>query len=387
MKILMANALYPPDRTGSSIFTRQLEKTLISKGHEVTVITSSVDPQFGDTPADSAVRLPVRRLKVGRLAWNYSIPIVLSLKNWKRVRHLLRSKQPDVVVCHGQIFDLTWITALAARREEIPCHVVIHTAIWHERLPHRLTLRAIEAVVIKPILRLARVSYVAVDKWTHDQTVNRLSKRSSIPVIPASVDVESMKHGNPVLARDKYKLGEDPLLLSLGHVISLRNRVALVRALPEILSSIPKLKLVIAGEVKDATFLEIADELGVRSSIICLGSVPHDDIRHLLSASLIEAHDLQGLGLGITTLEAMAAGVPVVAWASDDNYPGYSLRQHSGIAFIDDDRSATIAQACLDLIGNPSKRARAIEAQQKLVLEMFTTEAVASKYLHLLSQR
>lgn len=385
MKILMANALYPPDRTGSSIFTRQLEVSLVSAGHEVAVVTSSVDPQFGVTPSDSAVRLPVRRLKVGRLAWNYSIPLVSSRKNWKRVRHLLRSKQPDVVVCHGQIFDLTWITALAARLEGIPCHVVIHTAIWHERRHFRLALRTIEALVIKPILRLASVSYIAVDKWTHDQTVNRLSKNSSIPVIPASVDVEAMRCGDPVLARDKYKLGEDPLLLSLGHVISLRNRVALVQALPKLLSAIPKLKLVIAGEVKDTTFLGIADELGLRSSIICLGGVPHDDIRHLLSAALVEAHDLQGLGLGITSLEAMAAGTPIVAWAVDDNYPGYSLRKHSGIAFIDCDDPEVIAQACLTLISDADARTRAIKAQHDLVAELFTSQAVASRYLRLLA--
>lgn len=385
MKILMANALYPPDRTGSSIFTQQLEETLVSEGHEVTVLTSSVDPQFGHVPNDAAFRLPVRRIKVGRLAWNYSIPLASSVGNWRRIRQLLRSKKPDVVVCHGQIFDLTWITALAAWRHRIPCHVVVHTAIWHERRPFRLVLRIIETAVIKPILRLAKVSFIAVDKWTHDQTVNRLSKKSAIPVIPASVDVEKMRHGNPGLARDKYKLGEDPLLLSLGHVISLRNRVALVRALPEILSSIPRLKLVIAGEVKDVTFLDVAEELGVRSSIICLGSVPHDDVRHLLSASLIEAHDLQGLGLGITTLEAMAAGVPIVAWATDDNYPGYSLRKHHGIAFVDDDRSEVIAGACLALIEDSSRRSRAIEAQHQLVSEMFTTVAVASKYLELLA--
>lgn len=386
MRILMANALYPPDRTGSSVFTQQLADALRGLGAEVFVLTSHADPRFDFADSLDVVRLPVRRVNIGRLAWDYTIPLSISPRNWRRIRREIARLNPDVVICHGQIFDLTWLVAIAARLARIPCQVVVHTAIWHERRLFRLVLRTFEALFIKPLLRLSRVSFIAVDKWTHDNTVGRLANDQSIPVIPASVDVEKMRGGDSKLARHKYELGAGPILLSLGHVISLRNRVALVQALPLILSENPEIKLVIVGDVKDTEFIQVAQKLGVSNSILCLGSVPHEDIKHLLATAALEAHDLQGLGLGITSLEAMAAGVPIVAWAVDDNYPGYSLRQHEGIGFINGDKPEEIAAACNLLIGDDQARTKAIRDQHELVSKLFTKEAVARRYLELVAK-
>jgi glycosyltransferase involved in cell wall biosynthesis len=385
MKILMSNALFPPDRTGSSIFTQQLGKALSAEGATVQIVTSAADPKYKDDTPTTTIRLPVRRLRVGRLAWDYTIPLAASFSNLRRVDRLIQEFLPDAIICHGQIFDLTWLVAFVARRKRVPCFVVVHTAIWHERLLYRLILRVIEGLFISPLSRYSRVSYIAVDKWTHENTIGRLARGRSVRVVPTSVEPSEMIGGDGERARTVYKLGDGPILLSLGHVISLRNRVALVRALPSIIEKLPSIKLVIAGEIKDQQFLTLADELGVVNSIVCLGSVPHSDIKDLLAAATIEAHDLQGLGLGITTLEAMAAGVPIVAWASDDNYPGYSLRQHTGIRFIDSDDASEVAEACLELMQDEAVRDRAIASQRDLIDAMFTPRAIARKYLEVLS--
>jgi glycosyltransferase involved in cell wall biosynthesis len=382
MRVLMINALYPPDRTGSAIFSDQLARCLQEDGVDVEVVSTSRVLEDDVEPSPVLVhRLPARQVSVGRIAWDYSIPIALGFSNLRRLRSIIRSFDPDVIHCHGQIFDLTWLASLAARLESRKLVVTVHTAIWHERFLPRFVLRVFEALVINPLIKLGRPTFIAVDKWTFNDAKRRIARKQTPQVIPVSIDAKSLLGGDATTAREKYVLGTGPILLSLGHVIALRNRVALVEALPRVLERIPNLMLVVVGDVRDREFLERATQLRIEKSILCLGSVPHSDIKHLLAASLVEAHDLQGLGLGITTVEAMASGVPIVAFATDDNYPGISLRSFDGLNFLDDGDPKKIAEAVISLTQNPEARDRAIQAQRNLISEVFDQQAVMRRHL------
>lgn len=382
MRVLMINALYPPDRTGSAIFSEQLARCLEDNGHDIEVVTTSrLNTEDAHDAPIRVHRLPARQVSVGRFAWDYSIPLSFGLGNLRRLRHIIRSFNPDIIHCHGQIFDLTWLAAIAARLEKRRLIVTVHTAIWHERVVPKLVLRTFEFLVINPLIKLGHPSFVAVDKWTFTDAKRRIARRRAVRVVPVSIDETSLSGGDGAHARKKYELGDGPILLSLGHVIALRNRVALVEALPAVLREMSDIKVVVAGDVRDREFLLRAAELGVEASIVCLGSVPHSDIKHLLDASIVETHDLQGLGLGITTVEAMAAGVPVVAFATDDNYPGISLRSYDGLKFLDSGQPREIASAILEVALNDEARDKAIDAQRRLVAEIFDRQAVMKRYL------
>ena len=380
MRILMANALFPPARTGSAIFTEQLALTLADREHEVQVVTSVDDDREVSESSSDVTRLKSRNVSVGRLAWNYVIPLSVGPKNFRALKQLMRSFRPEVVVCHGQIFDLTWLTAVVARLCRIPVVVVVHTAIWNENRFRRFVLRAFERIVINPVLKYAKADFIAVDKWTHGDAKRLLAKHKPVQVIPVSVDPSQFQDGDREIARERYDIPNSPILLSLGHVIALRNRHALVRALPLIIAEVPDVTVVIAGELYDSSFLEIANDLGVADHIICLGSVPHEDIKHLLATAAIELHDLQGLGLGITTMEAMASGVPIVAWASDDNYPGISLKSYEGLMFIDDVSPEVLSTAVLKMLHDPVAREKAVVAQRQMVDDLFRPQSVAEQY-------
>jgi glycosyltransferase involved in cell wall biosynthesis len=64
--------------------------------------------------------------------------------------------------------------------------------------------------------------------------------------------------------------------------------------------------------------------MGVEHAIDSIGPVAKSEIPDLLAAADVESHE-QGDGLGTATLEAMAAGVPVVGWGRVDNFPGVPL--------------------------------------------------------------
>ncbi len=176
------------------------------------------------------------------------------------------------------------------------------------------------------------------------------------------------------------------MILSLGHVIPLRDRLALVEALPAVISRIPNVVVVVVGDVNYGAFLDRADELDVRHHIICTGAVPRDHIDDYLAAADVEAHDLQGLGLGTASLEAMFAGVPVVAAVSSDNFPGVELRSGENITLTPLGDPIALATAIFALIEDP-QRARSIGARQtELVSAHFSLDGVARAHLAELSR-
>ena len=64
------------------------------------------------------VRLPCFAPPKTRLSFNYDIPVTMSPRNLRRLFRILDDFDPDVVHQHGQFFDLTWMSAIWARRRQ-----------------------------------------------------------------------------------------------------------------------------------------------------------------------------------------------------------------------------------------------------------------------------
>jgi glycosyltransferase involved in cell wall biosynthesis len=186
--------------------------------------------------------------------------------------------------------------------------------------------------------------------------------------------------------RARHDLGDAPVILSVGHVIPLRDRVALVEALPAVLAENPRIKLVVVGTVYYDVFLERARTLGVDDAIVAVGPVPRDEIPDYLAAASVEAHDLQGYGLGTASLESMAAGVPVVAAVRPDNFPGIDMADGGNIVLVRREDPEDIARALVDLIADPVSSRRIGAAEAELVHEHFGIDTVVGQHLEVLER-
>ena len=93
-----------------------------------------------------------------------------------------------------------------------------------------------------------------------------------------------------------------------------------------------------------------------------------------LAAADVEAHDLQGYGIGTASLESMAAGVPVVAAVRPDNFPGIDLVSGRDLVLVPlgDDRRAR--RRGRRAAGDPGRRARIGAAGQRLVQQRFSID-------------
>jgi len=207
---------------------------------------------------------------------------------------------------------------------------------------------------------------------------------AGLDYIPVGVDPNRMAGGDGEVVRTRHGLGDAPLIVTLGHVIPLRDRVWLVEALPAVLAELPDTRLVVVGHVYYDLFLQRARELGVEHAVLAIGAVAKSEVPDYLAAADIECHDLQGYGMGTATLESMAAGVPVVVAVRPDNFPGIDLISGEHCVLVPQGDIDAIAGAITKLLRDPADRARIGESGRSLIQRHFAMDVVLEQHLAVL---
>ena len=138
--------------------------------------------------------------------------------------------------------------------------------------------------------------------------------------------------------------------------------------------------MVVVGHVFDDTFLKVADELGVRDSLISTGEVPKDEVPKFVAAADVEGHDFHNFGLGTASLEVMAAGVPVVSVVREDNFPGLPLVSWENVVRVPENDPRALSDAILKLLDDPELAQRVGEGQRRFIRENFSIEAVTEQH-------
>jgi glycosyltransferase involved in cell wall biosynthesis len=220
-----------------------------------------------------------------------------------------------------------------------------------------------------------------------DMVQRRYKPKTPVGFIPATLDVRAFGAGDPSRIIERFELAGKKVILSFGHVIPIRSRIPLIRALPEILSKVPNAQVVVVGEVYDTTFQRIAEELGVSSHLTIVGRVPHVDVPDYLSAADIETHDLDGHGIGITTFEVMAAGVPIVASVDNDVFPGIDINQWPAVRIKSTLTTTQLANEVIQLLNASSSDIEEMQKQQMdFIVKNFSVEVVANQYLKVFAE-
>lgn len=389
MRIAVVNNFYPPRVGGSAHLSEALASGYARDGHEVLVLTAA----YGHAPAEELaggtriVRLPAFRLPLSRLAVNFDLAFTMRPSLRRTVHALLSDFRPDVVHLHGQFFDLTWAAGIWAGNHGVPSLLTVHTRLESPSPWYQSVFSALDAVVVAPILRRFKPRCVVLDRHMRDYIARKYATAISGTVpIPVGLDPRWARGGDPRLIREKLGLGDDPVILSTGHVIQLRDRLALVEALPKVLAEAPATKLLVVGGIYYDQFLRRARELGVEKSIITTGAVPKSDVPHYYAAATVEAHSLQGIGVGIADLEAMAAGVPLVVAVEHDNFLGLSLADRECLHLVPPNAPDELAERLIETIADPEGAKRLGKAGAALVDEHFAMDSVIAKHLAVLGE-
>lgn len=398
MRIAVVNNFFPPRPGGSSHLADHLAKHYAARGHDVLVLTAT----YGDAPAReerdgfTIVRIPAWTLPKTRFAANFDIGFTTSPRAKRRVFEVLDDFDPDVIHQHGQFFDLTWLSGWWARRRARPTLLSIHTRLESPLSRFNSAIYGLaDRLLVTPLMRVHRPTLVVMDRLM-DRYIDRRYSRaiSGKVIIPVGIDPAKMRGGDPTVLANRLGTGQRPLIVSLGHVIPQRNRIALVKAMPAILRRHPDALVVVVGGVYHDEFLTIAEELGVRESVVAMGARPSSEIPDILAGAALEVHELEGQGFGTASLEALAAGVPVVAGVRTDNFIEVSLKDGGDLFLVasrgpQDERASIddLAAVICRVLDDPAGARAAVSANAaRLIDDHFTIVAVGDKHLEVLER-
>jgi glycosyltransferase involved in cell wall biosynthesis len=386
MRVAFVNNFYLPRTSGSAHLTEGLAKTLAARGHAVLVVTSAYAEEPEDERRDGyrVVRLPGWSLPRTKLAMNYDVTFTMSPGNYRRLARLLGDFSPDVIHQHGHFFDLTWMSAIWARKRRIPTVLTVHTPLVHTSPGYDFLLWLGDMLLPRPFIAIGRPHLVTSDLYMGEYVRSRYSlPEHRMTSIPLGIDAEHLAGADATQVREELGLGDRPVVLSIGHVIPVRNRLALIRAMPHLVEKRPDVAVVVVGTVYDDRFITLAEELGVRENLIVTGGVPRDKVPYYVAAADVEGHDFQGYGLGTASLEVMAAGVPVVAVIRAENFPGLELRSWDNVVIVPPDDARAMAEAIVRLLDDRDLAWRVGEGQRRLIRHHFSLDAVTDRHLEL----
>ncbi len=172
------------------------------------------------------------------------------------------------------------------------------------------------------------------------------------------------------------EVGDRPIILSIGRLAPEKNQPLLLKAFSLILKSRPA-ALILLGDGPERENLEsLALDLGISHDVKFMGFQPNP-YPYLAQADIF-ALTSRYEGFGNVILEALASGVPVVATDCPYGPREILLDGKYGLLVPMDDVQA-LAEAILDLLDQPKKRAR-LSRSGRIRAKDFSIETIIPQY-------
>jgi phosphatidyl-myo-inositol alpha-mannosyltransferase len=320
------------DPGGVQTHVRELADRLRQGGHEVEVLA----PVRGRTPAPH-VRAVGRPVNIPYNASNAPI----DPRPWSRraVRRELGRFAPDVVHVHEPLTPSTSMWATLEARA--PVVATFHSGATRARLFD------VAAPVLRRVARRVAVR-IAVSQAAAAFAGRRIG--GHFEIVPNGVDLGRFANAVPA------DLGPGVKLLFLGRLDARKGFPVAVAAFSRLAAERPDLRLVVIGDGPDRAAAQTLPE-SVRARVILLGAMPNIDIPpYLVSCDLYLGTSIGGESFGMVLVEAMAAGLPVVA----SRIPGYQEVVRDGVeaVLVPPGDAASLAAAAARMLDDPALAAR-----------------------------
>jgi glycosyltransferase involved in cell wall biosynthesis len=205
--------------------------------------------------------------------------------------------------------------------------------------------------------------------------IEHFTKGKEIVVVPNGVDVERFM----IITGETISLLEEPIILYVGRLAYRKGLHVLVRAMPLVLKEIPNTQLLIVGEGYMDRFLRtLIKSLNLEENVKMLRFIPDEKLPELYASShLFVLPSLYCESFGITLLEAMASGRPIIA-SSVGGIPEVVEDGVTGLLF----RRGNVQELADKIIRvlNDNKLAQTLAFNaRKLVKERYSWAVIANK--------
>jgi len=134
--------------------------------------------------------------------------------------------------------------------------------------------------------------------------------------IPLGVSVAPVARDDPRVQRlrEHHRRGDGPLLVFVGRVVEEKGVADLLHAVRALLPELPQITALVVGEGQDRPALQqLSEQLGLAERVSFSGWVAPDQVGAYLAAGDVFVGPSRQEGQGLSFIEAMVAGTPVVA--------------------------------------------------------------------------
>jgi len=225
-------------------------------------------------------------------------------------------------------FDLFHITdhsysqlvhILPAERTIVTCHdlCTFRCLLDPDKESRSFWFRAMAARILNGLKRAAHV--ITVSAATRDELIRyRLLPAERITVIHNGVDAIFTPVPDPVADLELARLlpadfKRSFCLLNVGSVVPRKRIDLLLKVFAAVRREIPDVRLLRIGEPFTPAQLQLARELGVENAVSILSNVPRAILAAAYRRADLLVHAAETEGFGLTVIEALASGCPVVA--------------------------------------------------------------------------
>jgi glycosyltransferase involved in cell wall biosynthesis len=298
---------------------------------------------------------------------------LFSISRFRTLVKLLQDERVEIAQTHLTYANI--LGCLAAYSAGIPVIATLHSIAVRKGWKARI-LRVIENF----ILRRYATRILAVGQVVADTNQGSFGRRK-VDIIPNGIPKPQFPplHERERLRRQITGEGAGSIVITVGRFTRAKGYEDMVEAfrLLQQRASPPKLVMVGSGTTVDTIKNQI-DDLDLNQLIILTGD--REDVPSLLALSDVYASSSHREGLPLAVLEAMMAGLPVVATAVGD-IPNV-VTEETGLV-VPPHHPELLADALEDLLKNPQKREAMGQAGYRRAMNEYSVDAWMKKHLAL----
>ena len=317
--------------------------------------------------------------------WDEQHPYRAFYQAYKRLRESLKNQPADILHSHSEFSDMA-VVFLKLEGKAPRLVRTMHNelrVIWKRRPLRRMLFTQL----LDPLLFDLEFGVSQYIKENLDERrVARWLKRKAYAV-PNALDIHRFKDDPVIRQQARNELGIPPdayVVGSVGRLSEQKGYDVLVEAAARVITREPNARFLIVGEgPMDQVLKQQAIDLGIAPQVIFTGR--RTDVERMLQAMDVFACSSRWEGLSTVIMEAMAAGVPIVATDIPGNRELLSNGENAWLVKVEE--AGDLAEALLYAMKNPTLGNR-YSSQARRDVRKFGIEQVARNYeqlyLHLM---
>jgi N-acetyl-alpha-D-glucosaminyl L-malate synthase BshA len=352
-----------PTYGGSGVVATELGKALAERGHSVHFISYALPMRltgFTDNVVFHEVEMSNYPL--------FDFPLY-TLALASKMVETAKYEKLDIFHCHYAIPHAT-SAYLAKEMLALPNLKVITTLHGTD-----ITLVGLEPSFL-PVMKFSiekSDGVTAVSRFLREKTLTNYGIEKDIEVIPNFVDTSKYLRHPKDEVHGHFARPDEKIVVHVSNFRPVKRVADVIRIFDQIQKKVPS-KLILIGDGPDRSQCEILSrELKIQDHVRFLGK--QTDVIHVLSTADLFLMPSQSESFGLSALEAMACGVPVVS-SSVGGLPELQLHGKTGFIaeFGDIDR---MSRYSIDLLTNQTKHEMFAAAARERALEFDSSKIVA----------